>query len=97
MGRNTCAWAWQGNFKLDDFQGGVLTVFNLGMLGIDRFTAILNRQQAIPAVDRIAKRVEVREGDKIDIRPMASLALTADHRMLGVQLPHGSWRQCNMR
>ena len=57
------------------------------MFGIDRFTAILNPPQAaILAVGRVAKRAEVVTGqtgeDRVEIRPMASLALTADHRVL---------------
>ncbi|MBU0609310.1 MAG: 2-oxo acid dehydrogenase subunit E2 [Armatimonadetes bacterium] len=75
--------AREGKPKFDDLQGGTFTVSNLGMFGIDRFTAILNPPQAaILAVGRVAKRVEVREDDEIEIRPMASLALTADHRVL---------------
>lgn len=75
--------ARESKLKLDDLQGGTFTVSNLGMFGIDRFTAILNPPQAaILAVGRVAKRAEVREDDKVEIRPMASLALTADHRVL---------------
>jgi len=71
-----------GKLRLEDLQGGTFTVSNLGMLGIDRFTAIVNPPQAaILAVGRVARRAEVFD-DKIEIRPMASLALTADHRVL---------------
>jgi pyruvate dehydrogenase E2 component (dihydrolipoamide acetyltransferase) len=75
--------ARQGKLKVDDLQGGTFTVSNLGMFGIDRFTAILNPPQAaILAVGRVARRAEVGEDDRVEIRPMASLALTADHRVL---------------
>lgn len=72
-----------GTFKREDLLGGTFTVSNLGMFGIDRFTAILNPPQAaILAVGRVAKRAEVGEDDQVEIRPVASLALTADHRVL---------------
>ncbi len=75
--------AREGKPRLDDLQGGTFTLSNLGMLGIDRFTAILNPPQAaILAVGRVLKRAEVSDDDKVEIRPMASLALTADHRVL---------------
>jgi len=73
----------QGKAKLDDLQGGTFTLSNLGMFGIDRFSAILNPPEAaILAVGRVAKRAEVGADDQIRVRPMASLALTADHRVL---------------
>jgi pyruvate dehydrogenase E2 component (dihydrolipoamide acetyltransferase) len=75
--------AREGKLKIDDLQGGTFTVSNLGMFGIDRFEAILNPPQAaILAVGRVAKRAEVTEDDKVEIRPMAALTLTADHRVL---------------
>lgn len=75
--------ARDGKFKREDLLGGTFTVSNLGMFGIDRFTAILNPPQAaILAVGRVAKRAEVGEDDQVEIRPVASLALTADHRVL---------------
>lgn len=75
--------AREGRLKLDDLQGGTFTISNLGMFGTDRFTAILNPPQAaILAVGRVAKRAVVGEDDRIEVRQMASLALTADHRVL---------------
>ena len=75
--------AREGRLKLDELQGGTFTISNLGMFGTDRFTAILNPPQAaILAVGRVAKRAVVAEDDRIEVRQMASLALTADHRVL---------------
>jgi len=71
-----------GQLRPDDVQGGTFTLSNLGMLGIDRFTAILNPPQAgILAVGRVSKRPLVEE-DQVVIRPMASFTLTADHRIV---------------
>jgi pyruvate dehydrogenase E2 component (dihydrolipoamide acetyltransferase) len=75
--------AREGRLKLDDLQGGTFTLSNLGMFGIDRFTAILNPPQAaILAVGRTSKRAVVTDDDRIEVRPLATLTLTADHRVL---------------
>ncbi len=79
--------AREGRLKLDDLTGGTFTVSNLGMFGIETFTAILNPPQAaILAVGKVTKRAVVVSApsgeDKVEIKPMASLTLTADHRVL---------------
>lgn len=75
--------AREGRLRPEDVQGGTFTLSNLGMYGVDRFTAILNPPQAaILAVGRVAKRPVVGEGDRVDVRPMATLTLTADHRVV---------------
>ncbi len=75
--------AREGRLKLEDLQGGTFTLSNLGMFGIDRFTAILNPPQAaILAVGRTAKRPVVVDDDRLEVRPVATLTLTADHRVL---------------
>jgi pyruvate dehydrogenase E2 component (dihydrolipoamide acetyltransferase) len=81
--------ARDGQLKLEDLQGGTFTVSNLGMFGIDHFTAILNPPQAaILAVGRVAKQAVVMErqgtgdDDRVEVRPRSTLTLTADHRVL---------------
>ena len=45
------------SFTLDDLSGGTFTISNLGMFGVDQFTAIINPpQSAILALGRIAKK-----------------------------------------
>jgi pyruvate dehydrogenase E2 component (dihydrolipoamide acetyltransferase) len=74
--------ARERRLRPEDVQGGTFTLSNLGMLGIDRFTAILNPPQAgILAVGRVSKRPMVEE-DQVVIRPMATFTLTADHRVV---------------
>jgi pyruvate dehydrogenase E2 component (dihydrolipoamide acetyltransferase) len=76
--------AHQNRLRPEDVSGGTFTLSNLGMFGIDQFTAILNPPEcAILAVGRIAKRqvvVEREAGDELAIRPMMHLTLSADHR-----------------
>ena len=65
-----------------DYEGGTFTVSNLGMLGVDSFTAIINPPQAaILAVGRVAPRV-VTDGDGIEIASMMTATLSADHRVV---------------
>jgi pyruvate dehydrogenase E2 component (dihydrolipoamide acetyltransferase) len=75
--------AREGRLKMEDLQGGTFTLSNLGMFGIDHFTAILNPPQAaILAVGRVTKRAIVGADDRVEVRPISTLTLTADHRVL---------------
>jgi pyruvate dehydrogenase E2 component (dihydrolipoamide acetyltransferase) len=63
-----------------DLEGGVFTISNLGMHGIDSFTAILNGgQAAILAVGRIAERPVARDG-RVEAAQTMVLTLGCDHR-----------------
>ncbi len=65
-----------------NYQGGTFTVSNLGMFGVDSFTAIINPPQCgILAVGRVAPRV-VPLGDEITVRSMMTMTLSADHRVV---------------
>lgn len=69
-----------GRLRMDELQGGVFTVTNLGMYGIDQFTPILNLPQSgILGVGRIRQEPAV-VGDKIVPRSVMALSLTFDHR-----------------
>jgi pyruvate dehydrogenase E2 component (dihydrolipoamide acetyltransferase) len=65
-----------------DYEGGTFTVSNLGMFGVDNFVAIINPPQcAILAVGQVAPRV-VPHGEGIAVRPMMTISLSADHRVV---------------
>ncbi|MBI2533781.1 MAG: 2-oxo acid dehydrogenase subunit E2 [Deltaproteobacteria bacterium] len=65
-----------------DYEGGTFTVSNLGMLGVDSFTAIINPPQcAILAVGRVAARVVADDG-MFAIRSLMTATLSADHRVV---------------
>lgn len=69
-----------GKLGRADIDGGTFTVSNLGMLGIDRFDAILNPPQVgILAVGSTSQQAVVRDGQLV-ARPVADLTLTCDHR-----------------
>ena len=75
-----------GKLRPADIAGGTFTISNLGMFGVDAFTAIIiPPQAAILAVGSIADRV-VAVGTGSDarpgIRPMMTLTLSSDHRVV---------------
>ena len=71
-----------GHVRSSDVSGGTFTVSNLGMYGVDLFTAILTEGQAgILAVGRIKEAVVVREGAPA-VRPVMQLSLSCDHRQV---------------
>jgi pyruvate dehydrogenase E2 component (dihydrolipoamide acetyltransferase) len=71
-----------GKLRPADIAGATFTISNLGMFQVDAFTAIIvSPQAAILAVGRIADRVVPFDG-KPAIRPMLTLSLSCDHRVL---------------
>jgi pyruvate dehydrogenase E2 component (dihydrolipoamide acetyltransferase) len=69
-----------GKLKAEDLENGTFTISNLGMYGVERFTAVLNPPQAgILAVGAIEEQAVVEDGD-LEIQPRMDLTLTVDHR-----------------
>ena len=70
--------------KPEEFQGGSFTVSNLGGMGVDSFSAIINPPQvAVLSTDAVRKKpvaVESADGDSIAVRPIGVLAQSFDHR-----------------
>ena len=63
-------------------RGGTFTLTNLGMLGVDAFTPIINLPEtAILGVGRIKEKPAVHNG-QIAIRHLMWLSLTFDHRLV---------------
>ena len=71
-----------GQLRPADIAGATFTISNLGMYQVDAFTAIIvPPQAAILAAGSIADRV-VAVGGEPAIRPMMSLTLSSDHRVI---------------
>jgi pyruvate dehydrogenase E2 component (dihydrolipoamide acetyltransferase) len=65
-----------------DISGATFTISNLGMFGIDAFTAIIVPPQAgILAVGAIVDRVAAVNG-LLGVRPMLTMTLSSDHRVI---------------
>jgi pyruvate dehydrogenase E2 component (dihydrolipoamide acetyltransferase) len=80
--KDLAARAKVGKLKLDEFQGGGFTISNLGMFGINSFSAIINPPQAmILAVGMGEERAVVRKGQMV-VRNMMSCTLAVDHRVV---------------
>jgi pyruvate dehydrogenase E2 component (dihydrolipoamide acetyltransferase) len=72
-----------GQVTPPEVSGGTFTVSNLGMYGIDRFTAIINPPQAaILSVGSLSKRAHVDDRGRVVARDLMSLTLACDHRIL---------------
>jgi pyruvate dehydrogenase E2 component (dihydrolipoamide acetyltransferase) len=70
-----------GKLQPADLAGATFTISNLGMYGVDAFTAIIvPPQAAILAVARIADRVVPVDG-RPGVRPILTLTLSTDHRV----------------
>ena len=71
-----------GKLQPADITGATFTISNLGMFSVDAFTAIIVPPQAgILAVGAITDRV-VAVGGMIGVRPMMTLTLSSDHRLV---------------
>jgi pyruvate dehydrogenase E2 component (dihydrolipoamide acetyltransferase) len=65
-----------------EYQGGVTSISNLGMYGINSFEAIINPpQSSILAVGRGEKKPIIKD-DAVKIATMMSVTLSADHRVI---------------
>jgi pyruvate dehydrogenase E2 component (dihydrolipoamide acetyltransferase) len=66
-----------------DWEGNTFTISNLGMMGIDEFTAIVNPPDAcILAVGKTTPTPVVVEGTNIEVRQVMKLTLSCDHRVV---------------
>ena len=69
--------------KPEEFQGGTFTVSNLGGMGIDSFSAVINPPQGfILAVGKITKVPVVDDCDQILVGHRMSLTMSCDHRVI---------------
>jgi len=71
----------------EDYEGGTFTVSNLGMYGIESFTAIINPPEAaILSVGQIKKTPVVDENkeecETIEVRSMMKVTMSVDHRLI---------------
>jgi pyruvate dehydrogenase E2 component (dihydrolipoamide acetyltransferase) len=69
--------------KPEEFQGGTFTVSNLGGMGIDSFSAVINPPQGfILAVGKITKIPVIDDCDQIVVGHRMSLTMSCDHRVI---------------
>ncbi len=74
--------AQAGSLTLAEMTGGTFSLTNLGMLGVERFAAIVNPPEAaILAVGTVRDQVVPVDGTPA-VRPMMEITLSCDHRVL---------------
>ena len=72
-----------GKLAPEEFQGGTFTISNLGMFGVDEFTAIINPPQAaILAVGGTSTELYLDEAGAPKERQVMKVTLSADHRVI---------------
>ena len=74
--------ARDNKLTLLDMEDGTFTISNLGMFGVEQFTAVLNPPQvAILAVGAVKDEPVARDGE-LDVAPILRMSLTCDHRAI---------------
>jgi len=69
--------------KPEEFQGGTFTVSNLGGMGIDSFSAVINPPQGfILAIGKVTKTPVIDDGDQIVVGYRMSITMSCDHRVI---------------
>ncbi len=80
--RDLATRARAGKLKPDEFTGSTFSISNLGMFGVDQFTAVINPPEAgILAVGAIKQEPVVRDGSVVPGHTM-KITMSVDHRAL---------------
>ena len=74
--------ARENKLSPEEYQGGTFTISNMGMLGVDQFTAIINPGEgAILAVGASVATPVVKKGEVV-VRTIMKMTLSSDHRII---------------
>ena len=71
-----------GKLKKEDYEGGTISISNLGMYKINEFGAIINSPQSCILAVGSAKKEPIVVDNKIEIATIMKSTLSADHRIL---------------
>jgi pyruvate dehydrogenase E2 component (dihydrolipoamide acetyltransferase) len=71
-----------GKLRQDELEGGSFSVSNLGMYGVDEFSAILNPPQSGILAVSAAKQQPVVEDGRLAVGTVMPVTLSADHRVI---------------
>ena len=74
--------AREGTLPIDDMTGSTFSVSNLGMFGVEEFSAIINPGEAAILAVSSAIPTAVAIGDGLAVRTLMKLTLSADHRLV---------------
>ena len=79
--RDLVARARAGQLSREEYQGGTFTVSNMGMYGVNRFTAVINPPQAAILAVGAASERPVAEDGAVKTATMMTCSLSVDHRV----------------
>ena len=68
--------------KPSEYQGGTISISNLGSYGIKSFTSIINPPQSCILSVGASRKIPVIKDDAVTIDEVMSITLTADHRLI---------------
>jgi pyruvate dehydrogenase E2 component (dihydrolipoamide acetyltransferase) len=71
-----------GTLQQRDLEGGSITVSNLGMYGVDEFSAIINPPQSAIVAVGAGRPTAVVEDGQVVVRTVTEIVLSADHRAI---------------
>jgi pyruvate dehydrogenase E2 component (dihydrolipoamide acetyltransferase) len=74
--------ARDGALSPAEMSGATFTVSNLGMLGVEQFSAVINAPQAAILSVGAVRRAPVVRGDVVAVGLVATLTLNCDHRVV---------------
>ena len=74
--------AKKGKLSPDDYDGGTISISNLGMFGITEFSAIINPPQSLILSVGVIKKSPIVLGEEIKIANILKSSLSVDHRTL---------------
>jgi pyruvate dehydrogenase E2 component (dihydrolipoamide acetyltransferase) len=83
MAKDLASRARNKRMKPEEFHGGSFTVSNLGGMGIDSFSAVINPPQGfILAIGKVNKVPVIDDGDQIVVGQRMSITMSCDHRVI---------------
>jgi len=72
-----------GKLRPDQYEGGSLTLSNLGMFGVEYFIPIINPPEScIIGIGEMGNEVVARDDGSIAVEPQMKISLSADHRIV---------------
>jgi pyruvate dehydrogenase E2 component (dihydrolipoamide acetyltransferase) len=80
--RDLATRARSGKLKPDEFTGSTFSVSNLGMFGVDQFTAVINPPEAAILAVGATKQEPVVRGGQVVVGYTMAITLSVDHRAL---------------
>lgn len=72
--------ARSGKLKPNEYQGGTVTVSNLGMYGVEEFSAIINPPQSMIFAIGAGKERVIANNGRVEVGTLMSVTVSVDHR-----------------